>query len=83
MPAPAPEEIEAIAAAVRGVRARRGLTQEAAGLAGGLGRKYLGDLERGRLIPTVRGLAGVARGFEMPLSELLRALADGLESAGR
>ena len=79
MPAPADEELRALVETVQALRLRQGLTQEAVGLGGGLGRKYVGELERRELIPSFPSVVGVARGLSMTTAEFLRALADRLE----
>lgn len=66
-----PAELRALGAAVREVRARRGLSQEELGFAGGLHRNYVGGIERGELNITFRILLKVARGLNVPLSELV------------
>jgi transcriptional regulator with XRE-family HTH domain len=82
VPAPADEELRVITTTVRELRAQRGLTQEAAGLNGGLGRKYFGQLERGEVVPSFPALVGVARGLGVPLSDFLQTLAKRLDRAG-
>jgi transcriptional regulator with XRE-family HTH domain len=57
--------------AVREMRARRGLSQEAAGQRCGLHRNYVGAVERGEVNTTFRVLMKVATGLGVPLSELL------------
>jgi transcriptional regulator with XRE-family HTH domain len=79
VPAPADEELRALVETVRALRLRRGLTQEAVGLGGGLGRKYVGELERRELIPSFPSVVGVAHGLSMTTAAFLRALADRLE----
>jgi len=60
----------ALGAAVRELRARRGLSQEVLGFAGGLHRNYVGAIERGEINPTLRVLLKVCDGLAVPLSEL-------------
>ncbi len=79
MPPTAEEELRALAALVHEERIRLGLSQERLGLEGGLGRKYVGQLERGELVPTVRGIKGVTQGLGMTSAAFLRALADRLD----
>jgi ribosome-binding protein aMBF1 (putative translation factor) len=67
-----PAELRALGAAVREVRARRGLSQEDLGFRGGLHRNYVGGIERGELNITFRVLLKVASGLNVPLSELVR-----------
>jgi DNA-binding XRE family transcriptional regulator len=66
-----PAELRALGAAVREVRARRGLSQEQLGFAGGLHRNYVGGIERGEQNITFRILLKVVRGLNVPLSELV------------
>jgi transcriptional regulator with XRE-family HTH domain len=65
-------ELDALAAAVREIRARRQLTQEGVAAAGGVGRKYVGQIERGEITPSFAALVAVARGLDVPLSEIVR-----------
>lgn len=60
----------ALGAAVRELRARRGLSQEHLGFAGGLHWNYVGAIERGEINPTLRILLKVCHGLAIPLSEL-------------
>ena len=60
----------ALGAAVRELRARRGLSQENLGFAGGLHRNYVGAIERGEINPTLRILLKLCHGLAIPLSEL-------------
>jgi transcriptional regulator with XRE-family HTH domain len=60
----------ALGAAVRELRARRGMSQENLGFAGGLHRNYVGAIERGEINPTLRILLKVCDGLAIPLSEL-------------
>jgi DNA-binding XRE family transcriptional regulator len=66
-----PGELRALGAAVRELRARRGLSQEQLGVRGRLHRNYVGGIERGELNITFRVLLKVARGLNVPLSELI------------
>ena len=68
-------------AAVRELRRERRLTQEEVGDRGGLGHKYLGQLERGELMPRLSSIVGVARGLEMEPSDFFRAYAKRLDAA--
>lgn len=65
-------EHAALGAAVRELRARRGLSQEELGFASGLHRNYVGALERGEINPTFRILLKLERGLGLPLAELVR-----------
>jgi transcriptional regulator with XRE-family HTH domain len=61
----------ALGRAVRELRARRGLSQEALGFCSGLHRNYVGAIERGEINPTFRILLALSRGLALPLSEVL------------
>lgn len=73
----------ALGRAVREVRARRGLSQEALGERAGLHRNYVGSVEVGRINPTLRTLLRLVAGLDVPLSELVnvyeRQLGDGAQ----
>jgi len=73
-------EQRALGRAVRELRARRGLSQEALGFQAGLHRNYVGAVERGEINPTLRTLLAVVAGLAVPLGELVavyeRQLAD-------
>lgn len=58
--------------AVRELRARFDLSQEGLAFQAGLHRNYVGAIERGEINPTFSTLMRLARGFEIPLSELMR-----------
>jgi ribosome-binding protein aMBF1 (putative translation factor) len=64
-------ELRALGAAVRELRARRGLSQEALGFRAGVHRNYVGGIERGELNVTFRVLLKLARGLAVSLSELI------------
>jgi ribosome-binding protein aMBF1 (putative translation factor) len=64
-------ELIALGAAVREVRARRGLSQEQLGFQAGLHRNYVGGIERGELNLTFRVLLKLVHGLGVPLSELV------------
>ncbi|HST41366.1 MAG TPA: helix-turn-helix transcriptional regulator [Conexibacter sp.] len=64
-------ERRALAVAVRELRARKALKQEEVGEAAGLGRNYLTTLESGRTNPSFDALVRLARGLDVPLSELI------------
>jgi len=63
---------DALGAAVREARARRGMSQEELGFASRLHRNYIGAIERGEINPTFRILLKLERGLGLPLSELVR-----------
>jgi len=52
-------------------RARRDLSQEELGYRARLHRNYVGAIERGEINATFRVLLKLARGLQMPLSELI------------
>jgi transcriptional regulator with XRE-family HTH domain len=56
---------------LRVLRARRGLTLAEAAKKTGIGRDTLSDLERGRRHPVVPTLSKIARGYGVPVEELL------------
>ncbi len=68
---PISRDHDALGAAVREARARRGLSQEELGSRGGLHRNYIGAIERGEINPTFRTLLCVATGLMLPLSLLV------------
>lgn len=72
MPPTVDAELRALAAAIREIRARQRFSQEHVAASGGVGRKYVGQLERAEIVPSFAALVGVARGLEVPLSELVR-----------
>jgi len=63
--------LHALGAAVRELRARRGLSQEWLGFKAELHRNYVGSIERGTINPTLRTLMRLADGLGVPLSELV------------
>jgi transcriptional regulator with XRE-family HTH domain len=65
-------ELRALAAAIREIRARQQLSQERVAGIGGVGRKYVGQIERGEIVPSFAALVGIARGLDVPLSEVVR-----------
>lgn len=68
-----PAPLEALAAAARTIRARKGLSQAEVARRGGLGRHYVGQIERGRANPTHTHLDRLARGLGLrDLGELWR-----------
>ena len=72
MPPTIDAELRALAAAVREIRARHQLSQERVAGKGGVGRKYVGQIERGEIIPSFAALVALAKGLDVPLSELVR-----------
>ncbi len=62
---------ESLPAKLRVLRARQGLTLIEAAEKLGIGRDTLSDLERGRRHPVMPTLAKIARGYGVPVEELL------------
>lgn len=75
--------LRSIAANVRKLRARLGLTQEELGEATGLSYRYLQDIEAGRKNVTVDTLTRLARALRTRPSELLRSANLRVPKAGR
>jgi len=73
-------ELRALAAAVREIRARHQLSQERVASRGGVGRKYVGQIERGEIVPSFAALVALARGLGVPLSELVRVYEERLSA---
>lgn len=61
---------EAFGQALREARLKRGLSQEAAALQGGIDRGYYGHIERGSKTPTVTMIFRVAQAVERKPSQL-------------
>ena len=72
MPPPLPRERRALANAVRELRARKRLSQEALAEAAGLGGNYISEVETGRKRVGYETVVLIAYGFGMQLSELVR-----------
>lgn len=66
-----PPEQCALGAAVREIRARRGMSQEELGFGAGLHRNYVGAVERGEINATLRTLLALVAGLDVPMSELV------------
>lgn len=73
-----PKERRALARAVRELRARQGMSQEAVAEAAGLGRGFVSELESGRRRASFESVARVARALDVPLTELIRVYEDRL-----
>ena len=58
--------------AIRELRARLGVSQEALGLESDIHRNYIGAMERGEINPSFRVLIKLGTGLDMPLSALMR-----------
>lgn len=83
MPPTIDAELRALAAAVRQIRARQQLSQERVAGRGGVGRKYVGQIERGEIIPSFAALVALASGLDVPLSELVRVYEERLSASTR
>ena len=64
-------ERQALAAAIRELRARDRLSQEELSLAAGLHRGYVWELESGRRRVSFAAVVAIAEGLRIPLSELI------------
>jgi transcriptional regulator with XRE-family HTH domain len=73
-------ELHALAAAIREIRARQQLSQERVAAKGGVGRKYVGQIERGEITPSFAALVGISAGLDVPLSELIRVYEERLRT---
>jgi transcriptional regulator with XRE-family HTH domain len=80
VPRPIAASSAALGLAVRDLRKRRGLSQEALAHASGLHPTYLSGIERGQRNPTWRTLGRVCEALEVRMSELA-ALAEEMELA--
>ncbi len=80
MPPTIDVELRALAAAIREIRARHQLSQERVAARGGVGRKYVGELERAEITPSFASLVAIAAGLDVPLSELIRVYEDRLRA---
>lgn len=81
MPPTIDAELRALAAAIREIRARQQLSQERVAGIGGVGRKYVGQIERGEIVPSFAALVGIARGLDVPLSEVVRVYEERLRTS--
>lgn len=68
---------QAFGAAVRELRRAQGISQERLATLAGIDRAYMGSLERGRRNPSLTIMARIARGLELPLSEVVAAVERG------
>ena len=83
MPPTIDAELRALAAAIREIRARQQLSQERVAARGGVGRKYVGQIERAEITPSFAALVGIAVGLDVPLSELIRVYEERFAAAAR
>ncbi|MDW8059611.1 MAG: helix-turn-helix transcriptional regulator [Thermomicrobium sp.] len=72
---------ETIAGFLARARAQRGWTLRQLAERSGLSVAYVSELEHGRKLPTLEALEQLARAYELPLAEFLRALADSLDGS--
>ena len=72
VPTAAAKDLPALGAAIRRVRAMKGMSQEQLSLDAGLHRNYVGRVERGELSPTFEPLVGIARALGVDPDELMR-----------
>ena len=56
---------------VRGIREKKGITQENLALEAGLNRAYIGYIERGERNPSTETLAKIAKALRTSLKDLL------------
>lgn len=77
-----PDQPLSVAAAVRYYRVQRGYTARALSLNAGLSQSYVGKLEAGKVIPSVRAFGRLARVLGMNHREVaLVVLQEGNESS--
>lgn len=65
---------KAFGAAMRQVRERAGISQEALGDLAGIHRTYVGDVERGERNISLVNMLRFAQALEVPLSQLVRQM---------
>jgi DNA-binding XRE family transcriptional regulator len=75
------QELRVLAELLREQRLRKGLSQENAGLAGGLARKTFGKIERGDASPLFESVVDSIRGIGDEPADFFRAYADRLDAA--
>ena len=71
MPQPLPQHRRALANAVREIRTRRRLSQEAVAEAAGLGRGFLSELETGRRRVSFEALVLIVDALGVTMGELI------------
>jgi len=82
VPTLTPERLQALAAAVRSIRAAKRLTQEDVANRARLDRKTVSRIESGSYLLTFAALVSVADGLGVPLSELVRVYEERLGAGG-
>ncbi|WP_341679135.1 helix-turn-helix transcriptional regulator [Niveibacterium sp. SC-1] len=68
---------------VRDLRSERGWSQERLAEHADLNRTYLGEIERGRVIPSLVSASKIASAFGLRLSVLIASCEDAARGAGR
>lgn len=66
-----PKHRRALAVAVRELRARQGMSQEAVAESAGLGRGFITELETGRRRVSFEAVVAIADALDVPLRELV------------
>jgi XRE family aerobic/anaerobic benzoate catabolism transcriptional regulator len=64
------EESRAVGKRIEALRRKKGLTQEKLAEQVGLSMKHIGEIERGRVNPTLASLAGISKALEISLMDL-------------
>jgi transcriptional regulator with XRE-family HTH domain len=78
VPPQMPKERRALAVAVRELRARQAMSQEAVSDAAGLGRGFVTELESGRRRVSFEAVVAVSRGLGVPLGEVVKVFEERL-----
>ena len=82
MPPTIDAELRALAAAIREIRARQQLSQErVAGRSAASGASTSARSSAARSCPSFAALVGIARGLDVPLSELVRVYEERLRAS--
>jgi transcriptional regulator with XRE-family HTH domain len=71
---PAADLSQLFGATVRELRLAKGISQEELASVAGIDRAYMGGVERGVRNPSLMMIDRVARGLELPISEIFRAV---------
>jgi transcriptional regulator with XRE-family HTH domain len=74
MQASAAKLLKTFGRSVRGLRKRRGMSQETLAEACGLSRNYISDIERGVRNPGLLVMVALAKALKMPLRELIEEI---------